>query len=628
MDVLIGHLQFVRVPVVREATVAALDHGAAVTGEVVRRVETRDDRVPRPEIDPIPALGRVHGLERRFRRRAALFRNEADCVSVAGAEIQREPPLDGPAVLHIAPQRVREILRGAIRLVVFVTVVIGVHRERDQRGRPRRRAVDQLIVADEPLGEPGLGAAAAVARADLPIRVRGRVVEARFEVVVAREEIRLVPRQPSEGVVAPLERIDPVVRVAAREAAGQQIRGGRVVRVALARHVPDPGARLQRHELVAPDALPLDLARRRLRRAVHARVVRRELVVRALAALPDVLDEADELVRLVHLIRDLPRVEVLEHVGHRRRHAVVVEGVERQHALLAAARRVVEPELVPDDPSAELAAAVPARVHRVAARDAARPQLVVHIVEFQVVVGSEERAIAVELIAARLQDHVDLQTLGRRVGRVANGRNRRFLDGGIVVVIAALRSGLGAACHDAFHGDPLLAELAEHLELWITCCEAPVQLRTRTRRLNHEGDDAVAAGRNDLQRFARQLRGGGRRGHVHQRCLAGNGDRLRERAHFEHDVHSGGEPRRDPQVGTPHGPKTFERVLDGVDAQRQRGETILASLVRDVYDLFDLERRAGRGNRDARQHGAGVVGDLPDDAGLLRLCGDRNQTRG
>src|SRR5439155_14026908 len=124
----------------------------------------------------------------------------------------------------------------------------------------------------------------------------------------------------------------------------------------------------------APAALPLDFARRRLRRAVHARVVRRELVVRALAALPDVLDEADELVRLVHLIRDLPRVEVLEHVRHRRRDAVVVEGVERLHALLAPARRVVEPELVPDDPPAKLAAAVPAGIARFAAEDASPPR--------------------------------------------------------------------------------------------------------------------------------------------------------------------------------------------------------------------------------------------------------------
>ena len=47
------------------------------------------------------------------------------------------------------------------------------------------------------------------------------------------------------------------------------------------------------------------------------------------------------------------------------------------------------------------------------------------------------KAAAVEVVAARLQDDVDLKAAGRRFGRVADGLDRRLLDGGVVDIIAA-----------------------------------------------------------------------------------------------------------------------------------------------------------------------------------------------
>jgi hypothetical protein len=65
MDVLVRHLQFIGMPVVREAAETTLDDGASVARDVVGGVQPRHDRVPGAEVDPIPALRRIHGLERR-----------------------------------------------------------------------------------------------------------------------------------------------------------------------------------------------------------------------------------------------------------------------------------------------------------------------------------------------------------------------------------------------------------------------------------------------------------------------------------------------------------------------------------------------------------------------------------
>ena len=119
----------------------------------------------------------------------------------------------------------------------------------------------------------------------------------------------------------------------------------------------------------------------------------------ALASLADVLNEANELVRCVHLIRQLAGVEILKLVADRRCHAVIVIGVERLHLLFAPTRRVEEPELVRDDPAAQLAASIPARVHRIAAGDAPRAQFVVDVVEFQAMAGAAKKGVAMELVA-------------------------------------------------------------------------------------------------------------------------------------------------------------------------------------------------------------------------------------
>src|SRR5262245_31713399 len=102
--------------------------------------------------------------------------------------------------------------------------------------------------------------------------MRGGVIEARLEVMVAAEEVWLVPGHPAEGVIPAFERVDAVIVVAAGETVREQVEGVDPIRIALPRDVPDPRAGLHREVFVSADPLPLDLARRCLCRAVHARV--------------------------------------------------------------------------------------------------------------------------------------------------------------------------------------------------------------------------------------------------------------------------------------------------------------------------------------------------------------------
>ena len=154
------------------------------------------------------ALRRIHGLERRIRGRPALLRDEPDGVGVAGAQVQRHPARDRPAVLRVDPRRVREVLRHAIRRTLLVAVVPGRHLEGHVVSE------DELVVADMPRGETGCLVVRAVPGTDLPIGVGGRVVEPHLEVMVAREQVRLVPAHRAFRVVPTLEGVDAVRVVA------------------------------------------------------------------------------------------------------------------------------------------------------------------------------------------------------------------------------------------------------------------------------------------------------------------------------------------------------------------------------------------------------------------------------
>ena len=58
-----------------------------------------------------------------------------------------------------------------------------------------------------------------------------------------------------------------------------------------------------------------------------------------------------------------------------------------------------------------------------------------------------------------------------------------------------------------------------------------------------------------------------------------------------------------------------------IDANRQRRQTVLAHLVRDGRHLRHLQGGTGRRHRHAGEHGAALVGHLPDDARARALAG-------
>ena len=155
-------------------------------------------------------------------------------------------------------------------------------------------------------------------------------------------------------------------------------------------------------------------------------------------------------------------------------------------------------------------------------------------------------------------------------------------------MIAALSPRFRRGGPDAFKHGPRAAVLSEYAEHGVAGQGVDVQLRAGARRLAEHRDNAVAAGRNDLERLSRQLRASAGRCDVHHGRGPGHGDRLRQRADLQHDVHLRLESDRQPQILTPHGAKTLERVLHGVGPDGQRREAIFAPVVGDVDQLPDL----------------------------------------
>ena len=311
----------------------------------------------------------------------------------------------------------------------------------------------------------------------------------------------------------------------------------------------------------------------------------------------------------------------------RRLRSVILERAEHAGLLLTPPRRVIEPELVADDPAAQLGAEIPAGVDRIAGSDALRDELRIDVAALEGMSRRGKKAAAVEVVAPALQDHVDLNPMRRAVGVVAYGLHRRFLDGGVVFVIAALRAGLRPRAHHAFQRRPGFTQLAERLEKGIAGDKAPFQLWPGTGSLQHQRDDAVAAGGNDLEGLSRQLRATGRGRDVHDRRGARDRDRFGEAADAHFHVELGLEPEGQPDVAAPKRLKALEGEFDDIGADRQRRKAVFAALVGDVDHRGHLQRRTRRGHRHAGQRGAGLVRHLPEDAGFLRPAREGQETR-
>ncbi len=112
---------------------------------------------------------------------------------------------------------------------------------------------------------------------------------------------------------------------------------------------------------------------------------------------------------------------------------------------------------------------------------------------------------------------------------------------------------------------------------------ADVQIRAHAGHLVQEGVEPIPRRGEHLQLLARELGRGGRRRRVHQRRGARDRNRLGHGTHVHLRVHSRGEPDGQPHAFATDVLKAGELEQDGVDADRQRRQAVLAPLVRDSW---------------------------------------------
>ncbi len=192
----------------------------------------------------------------------------------------------------------------------------------------------------------------------------------------------------------------------------------------------------------------------------------------------------------------------------------------------------------------------------------------------------------VKVVAAGFHHGIDQQAAPRHLRVAAHGLHPRPVDR-VEVHVAALRAGgRGGGRQHPFEHLPRRTVLAvgpEHHRVAQTG-RADVQVRAHPRHLVQEGVEPIAGRREHVQLFLRELGRGGRRRRIHERRRAGDRNRLGHGADVHLRVHSGIEPDGQPHTLAPDVLKSRQLEEDGVDANRQRRQTVLTPLVRDTGD--------------------------------------------
>ena len=176
-DVAVGHVHFVCVAHVREASPTPFDHGFAVSGHVIGHVDPRHCRVEFLELHERKTLGWVQRVQRRRRRRAALLVQKPVVVRKTDAEVQGEPARYRPTVLEID----RKILDQTRRVdrVVLRCQLEGIS-----------CSENESVVGSHSLGWLSWRFRQSVK--PLAVGVCHRVIESRLQLMVADEPVRSV----------------------------------------------------------------------------------------------------------------------------------------------------------------------------------------------------------------------------------------------------------------------------------------------------------------------------------------------------------------------------------------------------------------------------------------------------
>jgi len=287
----------------------------------------------------------------------------------------------------------------------------------------------------------------------------------------------------------------------------------------------------------------------------------------------------------------------------------------------------VEPQLVPDDAPAQLAAHVVLRVERVARFDPLPPQRVVDVVALEAAVGPGPEPAAVELVAAGLHHGRHLHAARRPLGVRA-----RALHAHLVERLVVPEGRAQAEIVDPVHRVPLRPGAADAVRprrriLQHHLAAPDVHERAHAGRHRQHAHHAVARRGGELQLIVRQQGAAGRRRDVHDGRRARDGDRLADGGHRELDVDPCREADGQPDLLPADALKSRQVVLDGVGANGQRRQAVLADLVGDGGDLRHLQGRTRGGNGHSRKDCPGLIRHLTNDAGHA-LCVHRGGSKG
>ncbi len=399
-----------------------------------------------------------------------------------------------------------------------------------------------------------------------------------------------------------------------------------------------------RVELVGEDAGPVhvEVARRHLeervlphdRRQVQVEQVLRRLLVDRRdrvrlrgAGAPVRLEllvvgpEARELVVLRELVlrarREVPQVRVEQ----RREAGDVLVGAVVAH-------RPEPPEAIPDEGTAAVGVEVGQLLEGARGLDPVEPRLLVEVVAGQALSGGAVDRLALQVVAARLGNHVDVGAAAAADFRAHRRRVDRDLLGRSVVHVVHRAVVLRRVRGDAVVIQVVRARAVRHHAGRRRGVEAAGVLPAHRHARQHGGGaEDGARGRHGRQRLAVQAGAHLRVLHVHGRRRAADGDRFLQLRQLELGVNRDRAPYGHDDAVSDQGREARQIERELVGARVDGGEAVLSALV-GGGGLAAHDRGTRERDGDAGQHAALRVGHSADQFAEHLACLGRGRREG
>ncbi len=220
--------------------------------------------------------------------------------------------------------------------------------------------------------------------------------------------------------------------------------------------------------------------------------------------------------------------------------------------------------------------------------------------------------LALELVAARLAEHLALHARGGHLGALRDRAEEDLFERAVVDVEAGAARAFRRV--DAFDEDAVLAAVAvgRIAGLRAGTVAADVDAAHRHGRRQREQRPEVARVRDFLQRFKLEVLLDARGRGVDDRRRAGDRHGLLQRCHGQFDVDRRCEAHPDLDAFALQRVEAGQLVGHGVAARRQRRKAVEPAGISDRR-LHAHHRRARGVHRHARQNAATAVGNLAVD---------------